>query len=56
MLMDLHHIEYVEIDDEEVYMPIAKEHKILSMPFAEIDGLVVNTKGLQKYIKENGDK
>ena len=52
MVMDLHHIEYEEIDDEEIYMPIAREHKILSMPFAEIDGLVVNTKGLQKYIKE----
>lgn len=56
MLMDLHKIEYIEIDDEDVYMPIAKENKIFSMPFAEIDGLVVSTKGLQKYIVEKGEK
>ena len=56
MLMDNNGMEYIEIDDENVYMPIAKENKILSMPFAEIDGVVYGSKELQKYIVENGER
>ena len=48
-------MEYIEIDDENVYMPIAKENKILSVPFAEIDGVVYGSKELQKYIVERGE-
>ena len=56
MLMDNNSMEYIEIDDENVYMPIAKENKILSMPFAEIDGVVYGSKELQKYIVEKGER
>ena len=56
MLMDNNGMEYIEVDDENVYMPIAKENKILSMPFAEIDGVVYGSKELQKYIVEKGER
>ena len=56
MLMDNNGMEYIEIDDENVYMPIAKVNKILSMPFAEIDGVVYGSKELQKYIVEKGER
>ena len=56
MLMDNNGMEYIEIDDENVYMPIAKENKILSMPFAEIDGVMYGSKELQKYIVEKGER
>ena len=56
MLMENNGMEYIEIDDENVYMPIAKENKILSMPFAEIDGVVYGSKELQKYIVEKGER
>ena len=55
MLMNNNGMEYVEIDDENIYMPIAKENKILSMPFAEIDGVIYGSKELQKYIVERGE-
>ena len=56
MLMENNGMEYIEIDDENVYMPIAKENKILSMPFAEIDGVMYGSKELQKYIVEKGER
>ena len=56
MLMENNGMEYIEIDDENVYMPIAKDNKILSMPFAEIDGVVYGSKELQKYIVEKGER
>jgi hypothetical protein len=56
MLMNNNGVEYIEIDDENIYMPIAKENKILSMPFAEIDGVVYGSKELQKYIVEKGER
>ena len=56
MLMNNNSVEYIEIDDENIYMPIAKENKILSMPFAEIDGVVYGSKELQKYIVEKGER
>lgn len=56
MLMNNNGVEYIEIDDENIYMPIAKENKILSMPFAEIDGVVYGSKELQKYIVERGER
>ncbi len=49
-LMDDKKIEYVEIDDENIYLEIAKKNNIISMPFAEINERVVNTKELQNYI------
>ena len=49
-LMDDKHIEYEEIDNENIYLKIAEKNNIISMPFAEIDERVVNTKELQNYI------
>ena len=49
-LMDDKKIEYKEIDDENIYLEIAEKNNIISMPFAEIDERVVNTKELQNYI------
>jgi len=51
-IMDKKKIEYVEIDDEDVYMPIAEGNGIMSMPFANIDGFIYDTKQLQNYITE----
>jgi hypothetical protein len=50
--MDDKKIEYEEIDNESIYMKVARENRIMSMPFAEINGRVVGTKELQKYIME----
>ena len=36
----------------ESYLEVAKENNIVSMPFAEIEGNVVDSKALQKYIME----
>jgi len=52
MIMDKKGIEYEEIDDESIYMPIAEEYNIMSMPFAEINDNIYTTKELQKYIME----
>lgn len=49
-LMDDKNIEYEEIDDENIYLEIAEKNNIISMPFAEINERVVNTKELQNYI------
>lgn len=49
-LMDDKKIEYEEIDDENIYLEIADKNNIISMPFAEIDERVVNTKELQNFI------
>lgn len=49
-LMDDKKIEYEEIDDENIYLEIANKNNIISMPFAEINERVVNTKELQNYI------
>lgn len=51
-LMKQKGIEYNCIDEEDIYMKIAKENNIMSMPFAEIDGKIYNTKELQNYIME----
>jgi len=48
--MDNKKIEYEMIDDENIYLPIAKKNGIMSMPFAEINGKVYTTKELQIYI------
>ena len=48
--MKKRNIDFELIDDEDTYLPIAREHSIMSMPFADIDGKIVNTVALQKYI------
>lgn len=52
MLMDKNNIEYNEFDDPNLYMSVAKDNGIMSMPFAEIDGVLYDSKDLQMYIKE----
>lgn len=49
-LMDDKSIQYEEIDNPDIYIEIGEKNNIASMPFAEIDGKVVNTKELQNYI------
>ena len=41
-----------ELPFQDIYLEVAKENNILSMPFAEIEGNVVDSKTLQKYIME----
>ncbi len=52
--MKKRNIDFELIDDEDTYLPIAREHSIMSMPFADIDGKIVNTVALQKYIIKGG--
>ena len=61
MLMDSGKIEYELISDENVFMPVANENNIRSMPFGEIDGVVLDSKELRMWVhnkikkkKENG--
>ena len=54
-LMDKNKIEYEEIDDEDVYLKLAEDNGIMSMPFAEIDGKIINNQELIKYINEIGE-
>ena len=39
-------------DAETAYLPIAEQHGITQMPFADVDGQVVDCKGIQKMITE----
>lgn len=45
-------IEYKYIDNEKIYMPLARKNKILSMPFAKVNGKILSSKELQNYIME----
>lgn len=54
-LMDKNKIEYIEIDNEDIYMPLAGKNGIMSMPFAKVDGKIMNTKQLLDYITK-GEK
>lgn len=51
-LMDKKGIEYETIDNEEVYLPIADSHRIMKMPFADVNGVIMDTKQLQTWIRE----
>lgn len=51
-LMKQKGIEYECITDSDIYMKIAEENNITSMPFAKMDGKILNTKELQNYIME----
>lgn len=54
-LMDNKKIEYEVVDDSNIYETLAEKNNIDSMPFAEIDGKVVETKELIKYINSKGE-
>lgn len=49
-ILQTKNIPYELIDNENVYIKIANENNIENMPFAEIDGVIYNTKDLQKWI------
>ena len=51
--MDDKKIEYEVIDEENVYLPLAQENGILSMPFAEVDGKLIGDNKLQQWINDN---
>ena len=51
-LMKQNNIDYQLIDDENIYLSIAEKNEISSMPFAEIDGEIIDTKKLQQYIND----
>ena len=56
MLMDRNNIEYTEIDDEDIYIDVANKNGIQSMPFAEIDNKILNTKQLREYMTKREDE
>ena len=45
-------IDFEIIDNEDIYLDIAEKNGIASMPFADIDGNIINGKNLFNYIKE----
>lgn len=49
-LMTNKNIEFTLVDSEDLVLKIANENNINSMPFAEVDGKILNTKELQNYI------
>lgn len=51
-ILDEKAIEYEYITDENIYTHIANNNGIESMPFAEINGEIYNTKKLQNWIVE----
>jgi hypothetical protein len=50
-IMDREKIEYEEITDDDIISAVAKQNKIMSMPFAEVDDFVMNTVQLQQYLR-----
>jgi len=52
-LMDDKKIKYEVIDKETEYIAIAEANDISSMPFASLDGKIIDSKELQNYIKNN---
>lgn len=48
--LDKYSIKYEEIADEDDYLPIANVNKIKSMPFAEIDGEILDTQKLVQWV------
>lgn len=49
-LMDKNNVKYKEIDNKEIYVPLAKSNNIDSMPFGKINGEIIDAKTLQNYI------
>jgi len=49
IMLDNKKIAYEEISDENIILEISSANNIMSMPFAEIDGAIVDTNELKKY-------
>ena len=45
-------IKFEKIEDNDVVMSIAKEHGIMTIPFADVDGQIMNSKDFIKYINK----
>ena len=50
MQLDKLGVEYEEISDENKYLSIAENTNIKSMPFAEVEGKILNSQDLIKWI------
>lgn len=49
-MLDKKNINYEIISDENIYMQVAEKNNILSMPFANINNKIYNTKEFENYI------
>ena len=47
-------IEFELVDNESIYLTLAEQNGIDSMPFADINGKILDIKDLQEYIKNRG--
>lgn len=47
-------IDFNLVDNESIYLPLADQNGIDSMPFADINGKILDIKDLQEYIKNRG--
>lgn len=54
-LLDKNKIEYNVEEDIDISIKIAEENNIMSFPFANIDGVVINNRELIKYINKKGE-
>ena len=45
-------IEFKLVDDPDVYMPIAEESNVLTMPFASVDGQIMTAQELLALINK----
>lgn len=51
-IMDNHDVQYEEVTDLAVIKATAKENNILSMPFAKVDDIIMNTTEFQQFLKD----
>ena len=51
MMMDKKGVEYTEVTDSSIFMTLAADNNIMSMPFADIDGKIINTNELREYLR-----
>ena len=51
-MLDDCNIKYDLITDEKIILPLAEENNIDFMPFAEIDGVIYDSKKLEQWIVE----
>lgn len=55
-LMDIRNIDYEYINNKETVDSIAQANNIMQAPFAEVDGVVMNTIKFRKYLNALKDK
>jgi hypothetical protein len=54
--MDIRNIDYEYINNKETVDSIAQANNIMQAPFAEVDGVVMNTIKFRKYLNALKDK